>query len=339
MKFWKSKNKIKYRFEKIKNILKDNKIDVPKCQRRINEDRLSVMKVNFKNKFNPITPIYLCLWNNKRWIIDGQHRLKLYSEVKELMNEKIPIIEIYVKSEAEVNEYFLLINEQLTFQDVNRVEENLRNIILNTSDYFFKKYPNGFKNKTKFKKANSPYMWDDIFIEQLKNLIIDEEKDIIKRFDIKNSEEFINILEGLNEKYSKQDANFFKKSESTLNRVKKKNMLYFGLLKENWMDNIIEFTEPEYIGTLTQSTRFACWNNYIGREIAISKCWCCNQSEISQQLFEAGHIMSRKTGGKNNVENLRPICSKCNREMGTTHMFKFMKNMNYKHQEEVNLFE
>lgn len=330
-KYFRNNSKIKYRLEKIKDIIKE--YEIPKCQRHIDLERLNVMENKFKENFHPITPIYVCKFENKRWIIDGQHRLEFYKMYKELHNEKIPIVEIHTTSEEEVNDYFLIVNDQLRLENVYRIKQDLRDIVLHTADYFYKKYPKSFHNKTRYKKAYSPYMWDDIFMEQLKDLITDEEKDIIIKLDIQNSDDFIKRLEDLNIELSKQNANFFQKSEKTLQRVKKNNMLYFGLIKEKWMDSIFEVERPEYDGPLTNTMRFACWNEYIGMDKGSSNCWCCNRSKIYQQQFQAGHIKAKAVGGKNTVKNLRPICSKCNQEMGTKNMLQFMKEMEYNHQE------
>ena len=40
--------------------------------------------------------------------------------------------------------------------------------------------------------------------------------------------------------------------------------------------------------------------------------------------FECGHVKAKTNGGKNSVENLRPICGICNKSMGTNHMYDFM---------------
>jgi hypothetical protein len=77
--------------------------------------------------------------------------------------------------------------------------------------------------------------------------------------------------------------------------------------------------------TISKALKSKVWNTYIGKKKGISKCLCCGDKEISQMDFECGHVLAHINGGKNTVENLRPICSLCNKSMGTTHMFEFMK--------------
>jgi hypothetical protein len=326
-KFFIHPDKIKVKMEHIKNILKYEK---PQCQRNISEERLSVMEEKIKEHLNPVTPIYFCKLNRKRFVIDGQHRLEVYKKLKELHNEKICIVQIKVDNEQDIENYFQLINDQLPLPDVYRMREDIRNIILKTYDYFTKKYPKSFHNKQKHKKANRPYMWDHVFMSQLTEIVSeDSEYDVMNKFDVKNSQDLIELLENLNKKYSEQDLEFFKCSPKTIERIKKGKMTYFGLFNKNWMDGITNFEDLEPQKPMTNALRFACWNKYIGKDIGKAKCWCCNNLDIWQQQFEAGHVRARNKGGKNVVTNLRPICSKCNREMSDTHMGNFMKKMGY----------
>ena len=66
------------------------------------------------------------------------------------------------------------------------------------------------------------------------------------------------------------------------------------------------------------------WDTNIGKSRGIGKCYCCNR-DIDSKNFEAGHIISVKNGGKTNLENLKPICSCCNKSMGTTNLEEFKK--------------
>ena len=64
------------------------------------------------------------------------------------------------------------------------------------------------------------------------------------------------------------------------------------------------------------------WDKYVGKEKGIGNCYCCNE-EIDSKNFEAGHIIPEARGGPTNAENLRPICSCCNKSMGTQNMDEF----------------
>lgn len=66
------------------------------------------------------------------------------------------------------------------------------------------------------------------------------------------------------------------------------------------------------------------WNKNIGKEKGIGKCYVC-ESEIDSKDFECGHIISVKDGGENILDNLLPICSSCNKSMGTKNLHEFKK--------------
>ena len=70
------------------------------------------------------------------------------------------------------------------------------------------------------------------------------------------------------------------------------------------------------------------WDKYNGRENGIAPCYCC-QKMIDSKNFETGHIKSVSSGGKTCLNNLRPICSMCNKSMGKKHMHTFMKEYGY----------
>jgi hypothetical protein len=44
---------------------------------------------------------------------------------------------------------------------------------------------------------------------------------------------------------------------------------------------------------------------------------------ISQHIFECGHVISEKNGGNVTLDNLRPICSSCNKSMGVMNLEEF----------------
>jgi len=76
---------------------------------------------------------------------------------------------------------------------------------------------------------------------------------------------------------------------------------------------------------LSKVIRQLVWNKYIGERNGTGKCWCCRGKTISAFEFEAGHVVSRAHGGEDTVDNLRPICSLCNKSMGKENMFEYQK--------------
>lgn len=70
------------------------------------------------------------------------------------------------------------------------------------------------------------------------------------------------------------------------------------------------------------------WTFYFGTA-GQSLCKCCGETEITPWTFVCGHITSEYNGGATELENLSPICQKCNEFMGTTNMPVFMEKCKY----------
>lgn len=61
------------------------------------------------------------------------------------------------------------------------------------------------------------------------------------------------------------------------------------------------------------------WDTNIGEECGNGECYCCAK-KINSKHFETGHIIAVNKGGTNTLDNLKPICSCCNKSMGTMNM-------------------
>lgn len=77
------------------------------------------------------------------------------------------------------------------------------------------------------------------------------------------------------------------------------------------------------------TVRNSVWIKYIGNDKGLSKCFCCGYQDIDRGNYECGHVISRSKGGSTNINNLRPICSLCNKSMGTQNMFEFQKKYGF----------
>jgi hypothetical protein len=75
---------------------------------------------------------------------------------------------------------------------------------------------------------------------------------------------------------------------------------------------------------IPSALRATVWTTFIGVNCSYNKCFCCNTKEISVWDFECGHVISEKDDGPTTLYNLRPICSLCNKSMGSTHMEDFI---------------
>lgn len=69
--------------------------------------------------------------------------------------------------------------------------------------------------------------------------------------------------------------------------------------------------------------RMIIWRKEFGN-VTEGRCVCCLHP-IQIDSFEAGHIVSDARGGSNHDANLKPVCTSCNRSMGTRNMNEFVR--------------
>jgi hypothetical protein len=74
--------------------------------------------------------------------------------------------------------------------------------------------------------------------------------------------------------------------------------------------------------TIPKKIRDRVWTIFFDDLENHGNCYCCND-EITYDAWEAGHILAVKQGGKDLVENLKPVCRCCNRSMGTMNLEEF----------------
>lgn len=81
------------------------------------------------------------------------------------------------------------------------------------------------------------------------------------------------------------------------------------------MSNVSTMTSNSKI-KIPRALREQVWLHYIGQKYN-SKCyvfWCKNIIDVFN--FQVGHNVPESKGGATLLENLRPICSRCNQGMG-----------------------
>ena len=97
--------------------------------------------------------------------------------------------------------------------------------------------------------------------------------------------------------------------------------------KFEWVDRLVEakihnkeYNELKHISNnfrpkIPVSLRRKVWNNKFMK----GECFCCKE-RIEFDDFQCGHIIPVSLGGVTNAENLRPLCARCNRDMGNDYM-------------------
>jgi hypothetical protein len=86
---------------------------------------------------------------------------------------------------------------------------------------------------------------------------------------------------------------------------------------------------------IPKTLRTLVWDEYVGLDNGSTLCIC--GTKIYQMNFECGHVIPHSKGGEASVENLRPICSMCNKSMGNTNYFDFIKDIGIKNPDDIDL--
>jgi 5-methylcytosine-specific restriction endonuclease McrA len=75
---------------------------------------------------------------------------------------------------------------------------------------------------------------------------------------------------------------------------------------------------------IPKAVKSTLWNIHFTENNAKGECKVCNK-EIKMTDFDAGHIIAVANGGSNNLDNLMPVCSLCNKSMGVQNLNEFKK--------------
>lgn len=76
-----------------------------------------------------------------------------------------------------------------------------------------------------------------------------------------------------------------------------------------------KLNETKKKANIPRALREQVWIQYVGRHFE-RKClidWCKNTMTVFD--FHVGHNIPESQGGKTNINNLKPICSRCNLSM------------------------
>lgn len=320
----------KISFEKLSNDPKLLNLIKPNYQGALNENKV----INMINEYisNPEffyfkNRIIIGNLNDKWYIIDGQHRVDMSRELfKRGYNNYIIFCWYKFIDENKMRELFISINKDSTknqfyinndvFNQI-KISEFTRLLKENYKNYFSKKKSDNCKKKA---------------IEEFRDNLIE-----IKFFnDNKTANELINYIHLKNLEFynlNRYEINiihnediFYKEELDCIRNkviISLKNNNFIEWLKNN--NNLPYHHYKKQKCKISKNLKDLCWKKEFNNNIT-SKCpitFCSNT--INKNNFQAGHIISEFNGGKTNLENLKPICSKCNLSMGFNNWVDFDK--------------
>jgi len=305
----------------IQRILEKKKVD------DILNYQLKKLKEKNRTNFIGVLTINYCVSDNNYYLIDGQHRYKAILILYENYSHNIDIfIEIItVNNFDELKENYNIINNSTPLPEFSIEIDNT--ILEECMNIFQNRYLNIW---SKSLKCRRPYINFNYFQESLVY--------IIEKLNIKNSKDLIDIVENYNKKLSYKNKDDFNDISEKQFEIAKSCNFYLGLYQNCsnneycylWTKEIVELSiikknKMKKKLAIPKKLRDDCWNKLIGKSIAGVYCLVCNLEKIYMNKFDAGHITSEKNGGLLILENLLPICSGCNKSMGSNNMTNWVR--------------
>ncbi len=281
-----------------------------------------------------------CL-NNSLYMLNGQHRYFVVKDLESEFKEDIPVeMKIYtVSSKEEMHELWMKVNGS---KPSKLCKSTSTQVIVNSiKKYFVQNYSRYITNADKPIRPN-------INLDQLEMALNDH--DTLKTLNIDSSEKFVLMIEKLNNFYKYSDTTKWKAwsiDETLVMKCKTKNILkplFLGIFANfEWLKRIVEVNRQDatidnyssipHLGLNSKSRKISkakrrkIWEKRCSKKMMIGKCFVC-KGDIDYDTFEAGHILSHFWGGSTSIDNLEPICSICNKDMGVQNLLQY-KTENY----------
>lgn len=85
---------------------------------------------------------------------------------------------------------------------------------------------------------------------------------------------------------------------------------------------------PEKRKSISKVKRQLIWDRFFPKE-RYGRCECCSKNNIEITDFEVGHIKAFSQGGTDDLSNLIPLCSQCNKSMGTENFYDYKRRLTF----------
>jgi hypothetical protein len=284
---------------------------IPMYQREFIEERVlyfynKLIKYALSDKYSIKYPIpflnmiYCSIFDKNVYILDGQHRFyaykKYYTETKRDFNIVVNIKECDTSNE--VKEYFQELNNNYVLHKLI-LEENDLEKAKEIKIYMKIKYGKHLSN------SESP-RYPNINLDQFCNYLLNNYKDI-------TSKSMLQKMEELNEDIKKNLKN---ENYELYELAHKKQDFYLGYI-------FIKNENEQKRKKIPTTVRHKLWrNSFVNSTNGL--CYVC-KNDITIDNFHAGHIISVRNGGNDNIDNLKIVCPLCNLSMGIQNLEEFKK--------------
>lgn len=299
---------------------------------------------NFLNNLS----IHYCQSDGIYYLTDGQHRYEAIRELSKTYNSNTNLVSleiIQVNTKQDYEENYSILNKNTPLPDFPDTIE--KDIPENCFLHFEQTYP---KVWTQSNRPQRPFMNKNHFQEAVGFLTEKLQTANLKP----SSDMLIQLIEDKNKLISQWSSDEFCKIKKINDpeKMKQKCIMnggcYLGMIPHisdrygfEWIKDIVkdktgvELQKEKKINPKKKigiQRKREVWNTHIGVDKGQTKCWCCKQETLDQGGgWEAGHWISTanllKDGKEDDisVSNLRPICSTCNKSMGSQNMQEYIK--------------
>jgi hypothetical protein len=315
---------------------------IPSCQRLLNSKYIEelcgdqIKEYNNFGMLSALQSITCALYNCKMYILDGQHRIQMFKNLKEkgfnLSKSLIPVVIYNVKTIEELTDYFNRINKHNPINPLQLNEDWIQ------GKSFFKWFGEEF---IKYFSDKDNCRCPNFNMNDMMNRF--SQFEILKK--ISNINIFIEYVKKLNKhlvenrdsiQNNQLQSDISIKFEKCFNKCTT-NPCMLGIWRQyEWvelviygMDNHISASNLNLAKfcknrpTINANLKLNVWNkrNQISEN---PTCYCCND-DITFGNMECGHVLPHCKGGSIDLNNLEPVCKKCNRDMGIMNLEDYRK--------------
>jgi 5-methylcytosine-specific restriction endonuclease McrA len=301
-------------------------IKFSESQRSLNDDKVESMLneyienkhfLKFKNR------IVICIYNDKWYLVDGQHRIEMakryYNEYQ--IDDELIFCWYHCNNENNIRSLFNSLNKDSVGNQYYINETDTKQFII---DDFIKYMNDNYKRFFNKSDNNSSRIYS---LSKIRDLLI-----TINYFDnFENGfESYNNLINKNKEFYDKCSYDkdiqynnlddYYKDDQLRIENkfiIPCKNSQFITWLETNDENNIYHHRK-KMKKPISAGIRKKVWEyTFNNDETGICPITRCNTilKKDGKGGFQAGHIISEKNGGKTEFTNLRPICSQCNQQM------------------------
>ena len=335
--------------------IKQIALELPAIQRDINESHVEelVQAILIKPSILNDNRILIGIYNEKFYIIDGQHRIKAIQKIVENPNYidfKFPNdIWIHFKicqTFREIEETYSCVNRNFPLEPFQKFiidsAATSKDLVLYRE---FKNYiAKTYKKYCSAVEPRVPGINPEHLVIKLATIRDSSGQTIIDHYKLENVDQIINYIDKINTRISElfqleitrisqkkkpnmEEKKFLKLKETIEQKAINGNFLYLGLAID-WYKLCFDLEYPVLFSEFQHYNKKEIdnqvWNQYHkDHTLDYIYCYCCNKRTISRDSCHMGHVLARRYGGLYTIDNLRPICSTCNIEMNTTELYTF----------------